>query len=157
MRVIQKSILVILIVSGNLSSNRVIYPGLEEKEISNKYTLNSQPKYTIVSEEKEKPNQIIYLDRVSFYQAKVSQTNSDPSTSACGKTKKPWKQIAVSRDLFNKLGCGKEVILHLPDKKIKAVIWDTMNKRYINSADVLVGHDEPAFKYGITKGILEIP
>lgn len=157
MKTVQKYLLVILVVLGNVVSTPAISPILEETKILNKNTIKVSSDYTPDSEGEKKPNKIIYLKRVSFYQAHVSQTDSDPSYSACGKTKKPWKQIAVSRDLFNKLGCGKEVILHLPDKKIKAVVWDKMNRRYSNSADVLVGNNEPAYAYGVRKGILEIP
>ncbi len=156
MKTVQKYLLVILVVLVNLASAPAFYPILEETRILSTTNVNTPATHTTKSEEKKKPNKMIYLKRVSFYQAQVSQTNSDPSTSACGKTKKPWTQIAVSRDLFNKLSCGKEVILHLPDKKIKAVVWDKMNRRYSNSADVLVGNNEPAYMYGVKKGILEI-
>lgn len=98
--------------------------------------------------------QKIYIQRISYYQATKNQTDSTPNLSACGKTKSAWRQIAVSRDLFRKLGCGKKVLLVIGNKYYAFIVWDTMNKRYKNSVDILVGKEEPAFKYEVKRGIL---
>ncbi|MBO3757525.1 MAG: hypothetical protein JTT14_00190, partial [Candidatus Brockarchaeota archaeon] len=152
MELVKKSLLMLFIVANTLTSAPAGLPVVVELKPLATKTIPVQPKPNI----QKKHAKIIRLTRVSFYQAKPSQSDANPSMSACGKTKAPWRQIAVSRELFRKLGCGKAVILHLPNKKVKAVVWDTMHSRYRNSADVLVGNNEPAYIYGVKKGILEV-
>jgi len=106
---------------------------------------------------RETAPQRIRVQRVSFYQAVPSQTDGDPEFSACGRTRQPWTQVAVSRDLFAELGCGTRVRLILDDGRvIDAVVWDTMAPRWRETVDVLVAPHEPAMAYGVRAGVLEV-
>lgn len=93
---------------------------------------------------------------VTFYQAVSGQTDSTPNISACGATKSPWAQVAVSRDMFrSKYRCGQvvKVTLNRPVAGVTtfvAVVNDTMSPRFTNRVDVLVGKNEPAMRYGKT-------
>lgn len=101
----------------------------------------------------------VRIDRISFYQAVAAQTDNDPATAACGGNLGPWIQIAVSRDLLPSFPCGSLVRLEL-DRPVAgiewldAIVYDTMNPRYRNTVDILVGTREPALRYGITSGTL---
>ena len=105
--------------------------------------------------------QTIPLERVSFYQAMPNQTDSTPHLSACGPTKAPWVQVAVSRDLAawtgGTLKCGTRVRVVLENRGvngvhvIEGVVWDTMAPRWSRTVDVLIGVDEPAGRYGVRK------
>ena len=101
----------------------------------------------------------VRIDRISFYQAVAAQTDNDPTTAACGGNLGPWIQIAVSRDLLPSFPCGSLVRLQL-DRPVAgiewldAIVYDTMNPRYRNTVDILVGTREPALRYGITSGVL---
>lgn len=110
----------------------------------------------VVFQELENPNWRV--ERISHYQALRGQTDSDPEISACGRTKSAWKQVAVSRDLLKKVGgCGAKIRIDFDNgKSIEFVVFDTMNARYKNTVDILVGEKEPARKYGIVSGRIEL-
>jgi len=106
--------------------------------------------------------------RVTFYQPVHGQTDDAPSIASCGPNREPWRQVAVSRDLFytpdGHKRCGEtvEIVLDRPVVTasgvkvtvVRGVIWDTMHPRYRDAVDVLVGPDEPALRYGVVGGWL---
>lgn len=97
-------------------------------------------------------HQVVYLHRVSAYNAVSWQTNGDPGMSACGPTRP--HQIALSQDLFfRKNGsnrCGEHVEIALGDGQvIHGVVWDTMNPRYHMAADVLMASVQQAIDFGV--------
>ena len=105
--------------------------------------------------------------RITFYQPVPGQTDDDPGTASCGRNLTPWKQVAVSRDLFYRPDgtkrCGERVTVVLEHpvrvhgklvRRVDGMIWDTMNKRFHKTVDVLVGADEPARRYGAVTGWL---
>lgn len=94
------------------------------------------------------------LNRVSYYNAIRSQTDSTPHISACGPTKKG--QLALSRDLLRQVGCGARVRLTVHGRSTVYVVNDTMHQRYKKTADVLVGKLSTARKLGVTRGVLTI-
>lgn len=106
---------------------------------------------------------IIDIQRISFYNPVVWQTDGDPSVSSCGPN--VTNQIAVSQDLFFddngvKHLCGKTVTIVTHDGMVfdDYVIWDTMNPRFTNTVDIMLPHTDymVAMELGITAGILYI-
>lgn len=105
----------------------------------------------------------IPLIRISAYNPVPGQTWGDPNVSSCGPNLE--KQIAVSRDLFfdehgKKHLCGVRVtvITDRGEEFQDYVIWDTMNPRYTNTADILIPEvdESKAFAFGVTTGQLLI-
>jgi 3D (Asp-Asp-Asp) domain-containing protein len=95
----------------------------------------------------------VELSRVTAYSAEVTQTDSDPLTTACGKYR--LDGIALSPDLFRKpgLNCGDRIKLELPDGSVQTrVVWDTMNKRFTRSADIPMKSRDEAIVFGVKKG-----
>lgn len=112
-------------------------------------------------EEEEKSGVTIPLVRISAYNPVPRQTDGDPNISSCGPNLE--RQIAVSRDLFfdeygTKHLCGTPVtvITDRGETFENYVIWDTMNPRYTNTADILIPtpDESAAFAFGVTPGIL---
>lgn len=83
---------------------------------------------------------------VTVYWAVAAQTDDAPHIAACGPNLKPWKQFAVSRDLFYRDGkrrCGEAIRVRLSDGRIvSGVINDTMAARWTKRVDILV---EPGY------------
>lgn len=105
------------------------------------------------------PSVEVPLHRVSFYNAVPWQTDGDPNVSSCGPNIP--NQIAVSRDLFfdengSKHLCGVTVtvITDRGEEFRDYTIWDTMNARYTNTADILIDSVDEAMVLGITTGRL---
>ena len=120
-------------------------------------TLVPVPEPPATSPDVGDPTRRIEVRRISFYQAVPSQTDRDPEYSACGPTRSPWAQVAVSRDLFRQLGCGARVKVVMEDGTVvEAVVWDTMAPRWRRTVDVLVAPHEPALAYGVKRGYLEV-
>lgn len=101
---------------------------------------------------------VAYLHRVSAYNAVVNQTDSNPNESACGPTL-PHNQIALSQNLFftpnggNR--CGEHMNIRLANGQIvHGIVWDTMNARYYNAADILMNGHREAIDFGIQSGNL---
>jgi 3D (Asp-Asp-Asp) domain-containing protein len=94
------------------------------------------------------------LKRVSHYNAVRAQTDSTPHISACGPTRKG--QIALSRDLLRKVGCGARVRVTVRGKSHVYVVNDTMNARYNRTADILVSGVSRARALGVTSGKLTV-
>lgn len=103
------------------------------------------------------------LYRVSAYNPVPRQTDGDPTISSCGPNRE--RQIAVSRDLFfdengRKHLCGvvATVVTNRGEVFEDYVIWDTMNPRYTNTADILFPtlDESVAYAFGITQGTLLI-
>jgi 3D (Asp-Asp-Asp) domain-containing protein len=101
------------------------------------------------------------VDRVTAYNPVPEQTWGDPNVSSCGPNVE--RQIAVSRDLFfdengRKHLCGTRVTLITDRGEVfeDYVIWDTMNPRFTNTADIMFPETNPsnALNFGVTKGIL---
>ena len=91
----------------------------------------------------------------TFYQA------SPRSLSACGPTRTPWRQVAVSRDLRRSLPCGTQVLVILQRrtggrKTFRAVVWDVTGPRARRTVDVLVPRGEPALRYGRTTATVRV-
>ncbi len=102
-------------------------------------------------------HRLVYLHRVSAYNAVAWQTNSNPSMSACGPTRP--NQIALSQDLFFRRNggnrCGEKVdILLSSGQVVQGVVWDTMNARYKMSADILMGSVQQAVDFGVQRAEL---
>jgi 3D (Asp-Asp-Asp) domain-containing protein len=97
----------------------------------------------------------VRLTRVSAYNAHPSQTDSTPNIAACGRIRA--NMIAVSRDIFQRgRRCGQWVTVVLRSgQRIRAVIWDTMNARYRNAADILLYSSRDARRFGVQRGWLE--
>lgn len=105
--------------------------------------------------------QMINLRRITAYNAVSSQTDASPDISSCGRNIK--NQIAVSQDIFfdsygRKHLCGVEAYLVLHSgETYKVVIYDTMNVRYTESADLLLDDYQQARIFGVRSGYLLIP
>lgn len=92
------------------------------------------------------------VHRVSFYTAEHAR-------SACGPTFRG--QIAVSRDLMRRLGCGARVRVTLTTPKggvrsFTAVVNDTTARRFRTTVDVLVASRRDALRLGVTSGHLQV-
>lgn len=94
------------------------------------------------------------LHRVSHYNAVKSQTDQTPKVSACGPTRKG--QVALSRDLLRKVGCGARVRISFRGYSRVYIVNDTMNKRYQRTADILVSGTQRARRLGIAPGKLTV-
>ena len=100
------------------------------------------------------------LVRITAYNPNPNQTDSNPKESSCGPTKQ--HQIALSQDLFFRPDgtkrCGEKVALYDSTGHliVKGVVWDTMNKRYHNAADILFPtHDtKKTLAFGVHTGLL---
>ncbi|MHB1532349.1 hypothetical protein [Acidithiobacillus sp.] len=102
-------------------------------------------------------HQVLYLQRVTAYNAVPEQTSSDPDIAACGPNRPD--QIALSQDLFfRKNGsnrCGEPVAIVLRSGRvIRGVVWDTMNPRYHMAADILMGSISKALDFGVKEAEL---
>lgn len=100
-----------------------------------------------------------HLERISAYNAVSSQTDDTPHISSCGPNKA--RQIAISQDIFFKEGkkhlCGVRVSVYTSRGEYfkDYVVYDTMNRRYENTADILIdGSVAEARAFGITDGWL---
>lgn len=109
------------------------------------------------------PISVIPLIRISAYNPVPRQTDGDHTISSCGPNIE--NQIAVSRDLFfdeygRKHLCGTvvTVITDRGEEFGNYIIWDTMNPRYTQTADIMLPHDDEslAFAFGVTTGQLII-
>jgi len=117
-----------------------------------------KPKKIIIKMPVLQFKKVAYLRRVSAYNAVPWQTKPDPYVSACGPNL-PQGQIALSQNLFFKPDggnrCGQHVIIHLADgQTIRGIVWDTMNARYYNAADILMPHINQAVNFGVHQGTL---
>ncbi|MEY2342904.1 hypothetical protein AB4090_12445 [Acidithiobacillus sp. IBUN Pt1247-S3] len=104
-------------------------------------------------------HRLIYLHRVTAYNAVSWQTSSDPDMSACGPTRP--NQIALSQDLFVRRNgstrCGEHVdILLSSGQVIHGVVWDMMNPRYHMAADILMNSIQRAVDFGVQRAELRI-
>lgn len=104
-------------------------------------------------------HRLIYLHRVTAYNAVSWQTSSDPEMSACGPTRP--NQIALSHDLFFRRNgsarCGEHVdILLSSGQVIHGVVWDMMNPRYHMAADILMSSIQRAVDFGVQRAELRI-
>lgn len=104
-------------------------------------------------------HKLIYLHRVSAYNAVSWQTNSDPAMSACGPTRP--NQVALSPDLFFRSNgsnrCGEHVeILLGSGQVVRGVVWDVMNPRYHMAADILMSTVQQALNFGVQRAELRI-
>ena len=103
----------------------------------------------------------IRLRRVTAYNPLSWQTDSTPNISSCGPNRP--NQIAVSRDLFfdeygRKHLCGVEATLITDRGEVfnNVVIYDTMNARYRQTADIYMEDLTEARAFGRTSGVLII-
>ncbi|SMB93701.1 hypothetical protein [Deinococcus hopiensis] len=94
------------------------------------------------------------LHRVSHYNAVRGQTDSTPRVSACGPTR--THQVALSRDLLRKVGCGARVRISIHGKSHIYVVNDTMHRRYRRTADILVSGSGRARRWGVARGTLTV-
>ena len=101
----------------------------------------------------------IPLSRITAYNAVTHQTDADPHISSCGVNK--TRQIAISRDLFfdsngSKYLCGVRATIITSDGHVftNYVIWDTMNERFSETADVLFIDESEAIEFGAKEGFL---
>ncbi len=100
-----------------------------------------------------------YARRITAYNDVPNQTSSHPQMSACGPTLQA-NQIALSQNLFFKpdgqTRCGEHIQIRLNNGHyINGIVWDTMNARYHNAADILIrGTDQyqKAISFGIESG-----
>lgn len=132
--------------------------------VRNQKVLIPIPSPEVVIHEHETDDYVeVPLHRVSAYNPVPRQTWGDPTVSSCGPNRE--NQIAVSRDLFfddegRKHLCGASVTVITERGEVfeDYVIWDTMNPRYSNTADILMPTEDEsvAFAFGITRGILLI-
>lgn len=106
-----------------------------------------------------KPIAVKKLTRISAYTLSVTETDTDPNVASCGHVSKikGQRMFAVSQDLFFKKGkkwlCGKKASIQYSDGTIvHGIIWDTMNRRYKNTADVTMQTKENAVQHGVKKG-----
>lgn len=105
-------------------------------------------------------SKIIELDRVTAYNAVSQQTDSSPEIASCGRNVK--NQIALSQDLFfddygRKYLCGVEAFLVLESGDVhQVVIYDTMNRRFSKTADLLLDDYEEALAFGVQRGYIVI-
>ncbi|PKY10832.1 hypothetical protein B1757_07705 [Acidithiobacillus marinus] len=102
-------------------------------------------------------HQVVYLRRVTAYNALPNQTNENPDMSACGPTRPG--QIALSPDLFLRRNgsnrCGEKIDIILPSGTIiHGVVWDTMSPRYHMAADILMGSVQQALDFGVRQARL---
>jgi len=124
---------------------------------------SSQKDLNLVLLEVPKPNVLVLdyvlVDRISFYNPVVRQTDSTPEQSSCGPTQS--KQVALSRDLFfnddgEKFLCGKKVTIYTERGEVfkDYVVNDTMNVRFEKTVDIMLSHENEneAFELGITSG-----
>ena len=103
----------------------------------------------------------IEVQRVSAYNPVSWQTWGDPNVSSCGPNQE--KQIALSRDLFfdengRKHLCGTLVTVITERGEVfeNYVVWDTMNTRFKNTADIMFPEKDPtnALEFGVTSGVI---
>lgn len=93
----------------------------------------------------------------SYYQAVPAQTNSDPTTSSCGPTLKPWQQIAIHRHYRNNgFNCGDLVLILNSGFGFRILTVNDVTAAHIaqDRWDILVGNNEPAMIYGIDEGFV---
>jgi 3D (Asp-Asp-Asp) domain-containing protein len=87
---------------------------------------------------------------ITVYQAVAGQTDSTPNITADGSTitnQTNW--VAVSRDLLKCYPFGSKIIIQSKEVSGVYTVHDVMNKRYINSIDILI-HDNKIYKtYGL--------
>ena len=101
--------------------------------------------------------QVFYLQRVTAYNALPDQTSSNPDIAACGPNRPD--QVALSQDLFflknggNRCGERIDIILQ-SGRVIHGVVWDTMNPRYHNAADILMNSVQRAMDFGVKQAQL---
>lgn len=91
----------------------------------------------------------------SYYQAVPSQTDHDPSTSACGPTLEPWRQIAIHRYYRNnEFQCGDLILIYNSQFGFQILVANDVTASHVsrNRWDILVGRNEPAMVYGIDHG-----
>jgi len=157
-----KVFLTMLVLFGSFYPNVVIpsFPSFNTLTIENPLIDNyiNKTKKIIIKEPVLYYKRVAYLNRVSAYNAVSWQTDSNPNVSACGPNL-PQGQIALSQNLFFKPNggnrCGQHVIIHLSNGQvIKGVVWDTMNSRYYNAADILMPHIHEAIQFGVHSGSL---
>ncbi|ABJ91483.1 hypothetical protein YS40_089 [Thermus phage phiYS40] len=102
------------------------------------------------------------LNRLSFYNLVPQQTDDDPYVASCGPIERVKETIiALSQDLFfdknrKKHLCGKKVKIISDLGIFEGIVYDTMNSRYIKSADIVVDTYEKAIKLGISKNAILI-
>lgn len=111
------------------------------------HVLQDYPKAPVIKKKYtyKKPKYAFTLNRISAYTNSRNETDSTPYNTSCGHVNDVKKKfiIAVSRDIFFRNGykwlCGKHAtIVYADGTKIEGVIYDTMNARYRNTADVLI-------------------
>lgn len=101
---------------------------------------------------------VAHLDRITAYNAVAAQTDNDPLVASCGSiSAAPGRVIAVSRDLFfdrqGRKRCGAEIaVVYADGRVVLGVVWDTMNKRYKNTADILMDTVRNAKNHGVQAG-----
>lgn len=117
-------------------------------------SLYLEPVAEVLSESRAIP-----LSRITAYNAVPHQTDADPHISSCGLNKP--RQLAISRDLFfdssgSKYLCGVRATVITLDGHVftNYVIWDTMNERFSETADVLFIDEDEAWEFGARKGYL---
>ncbi len=104
-------------------------------------------------------HRLIYLHRVTAYNAVAWQTSRDPEMSACGPTRPD--QVALSQDLFFRRNgtnrCGEKVdILLSSGQVVHGVVWDVMNPRYHMAADILMNTLQQAVDFGVQRAELRL-
>ena len=96
-----------------------------------------------------------YAVTFTAYNAVPNQTDSDPSTSACGPTLP--NQVAVSPDLSRALPCGSAVWVTLPDgRRYRSVVNDATNARYTRRVDLLMASYNDAMRFGVRAGSVAV-
>jgi len=121
---VQKTIFIIILLTALFPSMRIA----EERQELYGPRVVPIPEINVTIIEDE---EIIDIQRISFYNPVVWQTDGDPSVSSCGPN--VTNQIAVSQDLFFddngvKHLCGKTVTIVTHDGMVfdNYVIWDTI-------------------------------
>lgn len=89
---------------------------------------------------------------LTAYNAHAAQTDSTPWLSACGRTGARGPQVAVSRDLLREHPCGSRVQLFVAGRWRTYTVWDTMNARFTNRIDILMGTYRQAVNFGVRQG-----
>jgi len=108
-----------------------------------------------------KVRDFLFIERITFYNPVVWQTDATPQVSSCGPNLE--KQVALSRDIFfNDQGekhlCGTKVDIITEDGVIfkDYVVNDTMNPRFENTVDIMLPKTriDEAFNLGIKQGTI---
>lgn len=113
-----------------------------------------------------RPENAIFLERLTAYNGVPQQTDSDPKTASCGRNRADG--LALSQDLFfdaagSKHLCGTKVRVLVIDPETETVealqtrtVWDTMSPDYSNTGDLFFKSQRAARDWGVKRAAIVV-